>query len=137
MYEKGELPYFLYLILIFGHDPCQWFYCYLMINWLLLLLLYRPVFLCCSSAAKPHKPIILLVGLLLYVIWSKRSYFCNSEQRNLVRQCSHTVRQLIRKMTSFHKSLRFVNYCASYGAERIFSLVFLSLLKVLLQNHFM
>ena len=49
----------------------------------------------------------------------------------------HKVRQLVRKMSNFHKSLRFVIYCAAYGAERLFSLVFLSLLKILLQNHFM
>ena len=36
----------------------------------------------------------------------------------------HKVRQLVRKMSNFHKSLRFVIYCAAYGAERLFSLVF-------------
>ena len=35
----------------------------------------------------------------------------------------HKVRQLVRKMSNFHKSIRFVIYCAAYGAERLFSLV--------------
>ena len=32
----------------------------------------------------------------------------------------HKVRQLVRKMSNFHKSLR---YCAAYRAERLFSFV--------------
>ena len=51
--------------------------------WPILAKLYQ--FLACASAAQAHKPIIfvcLLVGLLS----CHMSYFCNSEQNNLVTQ---------------------------------------------------
>ena len=63
----------------------------------------KSLFLGYASAAQPRKPIIFL-----------SSHSCSRR----------AVRQMVRKISNCHKSLRFAIYCAAYGTERNFILVF-------------